>query len=278
MKLIALLLICSSLTVIAQDVKPVYGNNPEAGAYAKVNGINLYYEVYGQGEPMLIIHGNGGSVFSAREQIPFFKDKYMVIVVDSRGHGKTNNNIDSLTYDMMADDINSLLEKIKIDSAYVFGQSDGAIVGLILAFRYPKKVKRLAAMAPNTRPDSAVFYPEVERRMEKNIASTRDSIRMGNQRAVEKLKLLRLMQYHPHISMKDLNNIKVPVLVMSGDRDMIRLSHIIEIFRGIPKSQLAVLPGSTHGALRQNASVFNDILYKFFSQPFKMPDTLDYFK
>ena len=278
MRLIALLLIFSSLTVIAQDTKPVYGNNPEAGAYAKVNGINMYYEIYGKGEPLLIIHGNGGSVFSAREQIPFFQDKYKVIVVDNRGQGKTNNNIDSLTYDMMADDINSLLEQLKIDSAYVFGQSDGAIIGLILAFRFPKKVKMLAAMAPNIRPDSAVYYPEVERGQDRNIILTLDSMKMGNKKAINNLKLLRLMKYHPHITKEQLGTIKAPVLVMSGDRDVIRLSHIIEIFRAIPKSQLAVLPGSTHGALRQNASVFNDVLYRFFSQPFKMPDSLDNYR
>jgi pimeloyl-ACP methyl ester carboxylesterase len=86
------------------------------------------------------------------------------------------------------------------------------------------------------------------------------------------------MQYHPHISKEELSSIKAPVLVMSGDRDVIRLSHIIEIFRAIPKSQLAVLPGSTHFALSQNATVFNDMLYRFFSQPFKMPNSLDYFK
>lgn len=105
-----------------------------------------------------------------------------------------------------------------------------------------------------------------------------DSIRMGNQQAVNKLKLLRLMKYHPHIGKEQLSNIKAPVLVMSGDRDIIHLSHIIEIFRAIPRSQLCVMPGSTHGALRQNAKVFNDILYRFFSQPFKMPDTLDNYK
>ena len=82
------MLIFSSFTVIAQDIKPIYGNNPEAGAYAKVNGIDMYYEIYGKGEPMLIIHGNGGSVFAAREQIPFFKDKYKLIVIDNRGQGE----------------------------------------------------------------------------------------------------------------------------------------------------------------------------------------------
>ncbi|MBK6381822.1 MAG: alpha/beta hydrolase, partial [Chitinophagaceae bacterium] len=113
----------------------------------------------------------------------------------------------------MADDINSLLEQLNIDSAYVFGQSDGAIIGLIMAFRYPRKVKMLAAMAPNTRPDSAVFYPEAEIGQDRNIALTLDSIKMGNLKAVNKLKLLRLMQYHPHITKEQLSTIKAPVLV-----------------------------------------------------------------
>jgi pimeloyl-ACP methyl ester carboxylesterase len=174
----------------------------------------MYYEIYGNGEPLLIIHGNGGSVFSAKDQIPFFQNKYKVIVVDSRGHGKTNNNIDSLTYDLIADDINSLLEHLKIDSAHVFGQSDGAIVGLIMAFRYPKKVKKLAAMAPNTRPDSAVTYPEVENWLKRNIAlkmgtdSNQNgeppvlvmSGRLSLSHIIEMKSRMRLMQYHPHIS------------------------------------------------------------------------------
>jgi len=278
MRLCTFFILLFSFNVAAQEIKPVYGDNSKAGAYAKVNGINMYYEIYGNGEPLLIIHGNGGSVFSAKDQIPFFQNKYKVIVVDSRGHGKTNNNIDSLSYDLIADDLNSLLEHLKIDSSYVFGQSDGAIVGLIMAFRYPKRVKKLAAMAPNTRPDSAVTYPEVENWLKRNISLMTDSIKMGNQRAIKEMKYLRLMQYHPHISKEELSSIKAPVLVMSGDRDVIRLSHIIEIFRAIPKSQLAVLPGSTHFALSQNATVFNDMLYRFFSQPFKMPNSLDYFK
>lgn len=261
-----------SFTVAAQNEPKInYGNNPAAGNYAPVNGIKMYYEIYGEGKPLLLIHGNGGSVFSSREQIPFFSKHYKVIAVESRGQGKTNDNSDSLTYDQMADDINAFLDFRKIDSSYIFGQSDGAILGLILAIRYPKKVKMLAAMAPNTRPDSSALYPGIITRMDKDAIRFSDSVKLGYKEYIPKLKLVRLMQYHPHITAAELATIQAPVMIMSGDRDMIDISHIVEIFRAIPKSQLSVLPGSTHFALRQNATVFNETIQRFFNKPFEMP-------
>lgn len=254
--------------------KPVaYGHNAEAGQHADINGIKIYYEIYGAGEPLVLIHGNGGSINAGREQIAFFSRHYKVIAVDSRGQGKTTDSSDSLTYDAMAADLNGLLDHLHIDSAYIIGQSDGAIIGLITAYRYPVKVKRLVAMSPNIRPDSMVLYPKVAEDVAKELAKYEDSLKAGNKGVTRKLKLLRLMQYHPHISATELATIKAPVMVMCGDRDLIQLSHIIEIFRAIPASNLCVLPGSTHFALRKNPEVFNETIYRFFSRPFSMPDS-----
>jgi pimeloyl-ACP methyl ester carboxylesterase len=258
-----------------KDPEIVYGRNAKAGQYQEVNGIKMYYETYGEGMPLILLHGNGGSIHSMRHQVPFFSKHYKVIGIDSRGQGQTNDTKDSLTYEVMAADVNALLDKLNIDSAYMIGQSDGAIVGLILASKYPSKVKMLAAMAPNTRPDSAVLYPRGEENMAKDIASANDSLQAGSKTAVQKLKLLQLMQNHPHITNSDLAAIKAPVMVMCGDRDVIRLSHIIEIFRAIPQSNLCVLPGSTHSALRTSTGIFNEAIYHFFSTPFKMPDSFD---
>lgn len=252
-----------------QTVK--YGNNPKAGTYTQVNGIKMYYETYGEGSPLLLIHGNGGSVSSGSEQISFFSKHYKVIAVESRGQGKTNDNSDSLTYDLMAEDINAFLEYLKIDSAYILGQSDGAILGLILAIRFPKKVKMLAAMAPNTRPDSGALYPEIIERMSKDFARLSDSVSKGYKEKIPRLKLVQLMLHHPHISTEALGSITAPVLLMSGDRDMITLSHISEMFKAMPKAQLCVFPGSTHFALRQNAVVFNETIQRFFTSLFEMP-------
>lgn len=276
-----LLFVCSLFCIILvtgfscrQKEKPVqYGSNSKAGNYHEVNGIKMYYEIYGEGEPLLLLHGNGGSIYSMRMQIPFFAKHYKVIAIDSRSQGKSIDNGDSLSYDEIAADVKALLDQLKIDSAYIIGQSDGAIAGLIMAMRYPAKVKMLAAMAPNIRPDSAVLYPAVEEESRQSLAKFEDSLKAGHKEVKNHLKLLWLMQDHPHISNNELAAIKAPVMVMCGDRDVIQLPHIIEIFRGIPKSNLCVLPGSTHTALRQNTDVFNETVYRFFSGPFKMPNS-----
>ncbi|MEO6731869.1 MAG: alpha/beta hydrolase [Ferruginibacter sp.] len=269
----AIIMILASFGCKSKPASTVaYGKNSAAGKYADVNGIKMYYEIYGEGEPLVLIHGNGGSIVSGREQIAFFSKHYKVIAVDSRGQGMSKDDSDSLTYDAMAADINGLLDQLKIDSAFIIGQSDGAIVGLITAFRYPAKVKMLAAMAPNIRPDSAVLYPTVEEQGLKEFTKYEDSLKAGFKNVTSRVKLLRLMQYHPHISIEELASVKAPVMVMCGDRDVIQLSHIIEIFRAIPRSNLCVLPGSTHFALRKNPEVFNETIYRFFSRPFMMPN------
>lgn len=132
------------------------------GKFAQVNGINMYYEVYGDGDPLLLIHGNGDDINAMRKQIAYFSEHYKVIAADSRGHGRTKNIGDSLTYTEMAADMNGFLGKLAIDSAYVIGQSDGAIIGLIMGYEFPRRVIKLAAMSPNIRPDSAVFHPALD--------------------------------------------------------------------------------------------------------------------
>src|SRR5882762_7148064 len=102
----------------------------------------MYCEVYGSGAPMLIIHGNGGSINNFVMQIPYFSKKYKVILADSRAQGKSVDNTDSLSYEMMADDYAALLTALHIDSANVIGWSDGGIEGLLLAIRHPEKVRK----------------------------------------------------------------------------------------------------------------------------------------
>lgn len=273
---IIILTILSNFSSFAQDNQIPYGNNPESGHYVNVNGIKMYYEIYGKGQALLLIHGNGGSIKSSSSQIPFFSKHYKVIVVDSRGQGKTNDNSDSLTYSLMTEDFNALLNYLKIDSALVFGQSDGAIIGLMLAARHPEKVKMLAAMSPNIRPDDSVFYTNAAALNHKFFETLQKKYIVGEPGAEREFKLQRLMAYHPHIGAGELKNIKSPVLLISADRDLIRLSHIIEIFEAIPNSNLCILPGSTHFAIRQNHVVFNETLYRFFTEPFIMPTSIEY--
>ncbi len=110
--------------------KQPYGNNPTVGKYFEIRGFKMYCETYGEGKPLLLIHGNGGSIKDFVNQIPFFSKKYKVIVADSRSQGKSNDSGDSLSYQMMADDYAALLDAMKIDSALVVGWSDGGNNGL----------------------------------------------------------------------------------------------------------------------------------------------------
>src|SRR4051812_26320991 len=88
----------------AQDLATPYGNNPDAGAFKKINGVNLYYEMYGSGKPLVFLHGNGGSIKSSRNKIEYFKKHFQVIAIDSRGHGKSVDPSPHLTYLQMAKD------------------------------------------------------------------------------------------------------------------------------------------------------------------------------
>src|SRR5688500_7595465 len=145
-KLLAFILILSLQDSFGQTPSgdTTLGNNEKVGRYANVRGFKMYYEVYGAGEPLLFVHGNGGSINNFIHQVPFFAKKYKVILADSRAQGKSIDVSDSLTYEMMADDLNALLDHLKIDSCHVIGWSDGGINGLLLALRHPKKVKKLA--------------------------------------------------------------------------------------------------------------------------------------
>ena len=140
--LLAFLIFTSTINILhGQSQYSInYGDNKEAGNYKKINGINLYYEIYGTGKPLIFLHGSGGSIRGASGRIEYFKKYFKVIAIDSRGHGKSiDTTTKQLTYVQMANDIKVLLDSLNIDSAFVQGQSDGAILGLLLAINYPRQ-------------------------------------------------------------------------------------------------------------------------------------------
>ena len=245
-----------------------YGDNKKVGKFANVNGIKMYYEIYGEGAPLLVLHGNGGSVASASAFYEELSKKYKVIGVDNRAQGKSTETNEPLNYDMMASDINALLEQIHVDSAFIWGQSDGAILGLILAMDYPKKVKRVIAYGVNTAPDSSAIYGWAVTAVNKTIATSKDA---------KEVKLNTMMRDYPNIPYEKLHTISAPCLIMGGDRDVIRPEHLVKIFQNIPNSQLCIMPGSTHGGAWENHDAFLTILNNFFTKPFRMPDTKSWF-
>ena len=246
-----------------------YGDNKEAGGYKKVNGINLYYEIYGTGKPLIFLHGNGGSIRSSRAKIEYFKKYFMVIAIDSRGHGKSiDTTTKELTYVQMADDINVLLDSLHIDSAFVSGQSDGGILGLLLAINFPRKVARLATFGANMFPGKKAVFDEIDNLVLDTLKTTTNFTTR---------RLYSLLAYQPHITEKDLQKIQCPVLIMSGDRDVIRLEHSIKIFNNIPNSNFFVMPGATHFGSYEKPELFNLVVSDFFNRPFSKVSTVDLF-
>ena len=246
-----------------------YGNNKAAGKYYDIRGFKMYCEVYGQGQPLLIIHGNGGSIANFMYNIPYFSTKYKVIIADSRAQGKSVDNGDSLTYEMMADDYAALLTAMHIDSANVIGWSDGGINGLLLAMRHPEKVKKLAVTGANLEPDTNAVFKEVWDIVGPPYAALKVKT---NRTASEKesWKLLRLLVEQPHIPVKSLSGVQCPTLVIGGDHDVIREEHTMLIYHSIPKAYLWILPDSGHSTPIVYKDLFNTIVADFFSKPYRV--------
>ncbi len=252
----------------------IYGNNAKTGKYLATRGIKLYYEIYGSGKPLLMIHGNGGSIVNFKNQIPYFEKHYKVIAVDSRAQGRSTDPGDSLNYEMMADDLNALLESLHIDSAYVIGWSDGGINGLLLSIRHPAKVKKLAITGANLIPDSSVIDPTGFAFITEARAGILAAKQDENTRNV--LKLLHMMEIEPNIPLSDLHKIKCPVLVIGGDHDVIRPGHTLQIFENIPQSYLWILPAAGHATLQRHKDEFNQHVQDFFAHPYVKVTPVDW--
>jgi len=244
-----------------------YGNNESAGKYYHIRGINMYCEVYGSGKPLLMIHGNNGSISSFRNNIEYFARKYKVIVADSRAQGKSADSADSLSFEMMADDEAALLDAMHIDSAYILGWSDGGINALLLAMRHPEKVIKLASTGANLWPDSTAIVPSLwrndkiryDRRATNNFKTPEDK---------NDWKLFLLDWFEPNISLNSLHKVQAPSLIIGGDHDLIRVEHTVLIYQNIPNACLWILPNSGHGTLIDFSEEFNQKVANFFSEPF----------
>src|SRR6476620_1107859 len=245
----------------------IYGKNKKVGKFVKTRGFNMYYEVYGKGAPLLIIHGNCGSINNFLYQIPYFSKRYKVILADSRAQGKSVDASDSLSYEMMADDLNALLDSLHLDSTYVIGWSDGGINGLLLAMRHPDKVKKLAVTGANLWPDTSAVEPFVYNwaiQYNDTLAKMQQTPAIKNAR-----KLAHLLSYEPHISTEQLHAIQCHTLVIGDDHDVLLPKHTMLIAESIPKSYLWIIPNSGHSTPIFYKDQFNTTVNDFFTKPYR---------
>ena len=269
------------LLVAAQDInnlqkdfftdikKTTYGRDSAHGKYYSLRGFKMYCEIYGEGQPLLIIHGNGGSINNFIYQVPYFSRRYKVIIADNRAQGKSTDTGDSLSYEMMADDYAALLDALKVDSADVIGWSDGGINGLLLAIRHPEKVKKLAVTGANLTPDSSAVNQDVIDLIMPSFTAIQSKSSLTTKEKSEK-KLLRLLMDEPHIPLAALHRISCPTLVIGGDHDILKPSHTLLIFQNIPKAYLWILPNSGHSTPVVYKDEFNKTVDDFFSHPYRV--------
>jgi pimeloyl-ACP methyl ester carboxylesterase len=253
---------------MAQTTRPIqYGNNPAAGQFYGLHGFRMYTEVYGSGAPVLMIHGNNGSISAFSHNIPELAKHFRVILADSRSQGKSLDPDHPLTFEMMADDFSDLLDAMHVDSVNVIGWSDGGINALLLAIRHPEKVKKLVSTGANLWPDADAFrsgfwdegYSEFKANLNKEPSSDKEK----NDR-----KLFLLDWQQPHISLAALHKIKCPSLIVCGDHDLISISHTLLIYQNIPHANLWVVPNSGHATLIEHPGEFNSKCEEFFSSAF----------
>jgi len=272
-----LLLLCIPTVLIAQSKlqsrKSVvrFGANPAAGRTFIHDGIKLYYEVYGVGEPLLLVHGNGGSMSDLSAQISHFRKSYKVIAMDSRDQGRSEDSKEKLTYEKMTDDLAALIDHLKVGPVNVVGWSDGGIEALLLGIRHPTKVKKIVAMAANLNPSENALYPEIIALVKTMVEGVSAADR-ETPRGRREIKVTGMMLEEPNIDVKALEAIKAPTLVLASDHDLIRDEHTVEIYRHIPNSQLAIFPNATHMIPFDDPATFNATVERFLRMPFVKKD------
>jgi pimeloyl-ACP methyl ester carboxylesterase len=228
------------------------------GAYASVNGLEMYYEVHGAGAPLVLLHGGGWTIESSfRAILPPLARSHKLLAIEQQAHGHTADIARPLSYEQMADDTAALLAQLGIERADFFGWSDGGNVALEIALRHPRLVRRLVVtganfsnegMRPGFAQSVAALTPDSPRLTAQH-AEYRRTAPDASQwpRVVAKLKGLWLE--FKGIAPEDLRKIDAPVLVMVGDRDAVRAEHALALFRLLPHASLAVLPATGHATM-----------------------------
>ncbi|MDB5130322.1 MAG: alpha/beta hydrolase [Mucilaginibacter sp.] len=240
-----------------------YGKNHVAGSTVDLDDASIYYEIYGEGEPLLLLHGNNQSISAFINQIGEFANHYKVIAADTRGHGNSRDESDGpLTYELFADDMKQLLDELNLQNVNILGWSDGGIAGLIMAMKYHGCVNKLAVMGANIFPAPDALKDVVFRDVNELIDDLKDKT---DKQSVDQRRIYELVLNEPHLAFDDLKQINAPVLVMAGQNDVVTENHTRQIAENIPNSQLVIFKNASHFAPYYNAAEFNQAVLAFFA-------------
>lgn len=221
--------------------------------------INLYYQEKGTKEPLILLHGNGEDSSYFKNQIDYFCDRYRVIALDTRGHGKSPRGTKPFTIEQFSHDLYDFMERLEIPNAVILGFSDGANIAMKFAMEYPSKVKALILNGGNLNPKGVKGATQIPIEIGYKIAR-RFASKSPN--AKKNAELLGLMVNDPNIRREELSRITAPTLVICGKRDMIKESHTKEIAKSIPNSTLSIIKGN-HFIANKRYVTFNREVEKF---------------
>ena len=235
--------------------------------FAPVNGIKVWYATFGRGEPVVLLHGGLANANYWGHQVRALQRHYQVIVMDSRGHGRSSRNQEPYGYDLMASDVVALLDHLKIRKAAIVGWSDGAIIGLDIAMKHPERVSRLFAFAANSDPSgvadiasSDVFNAYIARAGEeyKRLSPTPTEYKSFV------AEITKMWESQPKWTASDLAAIKVPTWIVDGDHDeAIKRENTEFMAANIPGAGLSIQPEVSHFSFLQDPEQFSDDVLHF---------------
>jgi pimeloyl-ACP methyl ester carboxylesterase len=236
--------------------------------HISANGISIYYAMYGQGSPVILLHGGLVNSDWWGNQIPALATHHTVIVMDSRGHGRSTRDAQPYSYDLMADDVVALFDVLKLPKADVVGWSDGACIGIDLAIRHPDRVGRIVVFGGNTvtsaikddadkQPTNLSAVARAEKQYLTYSATPKEYQAFFNQ-------ITKMWVEQPNWTDAQLKTISAPVLVLDGDHDeFIKPEHLVYMATTIPGAGLMILPNTSHFAFLQDPGMFNYAILHF---------------
>jgi pimeloyl-ACP methyl ester carboxylesterase len=242
---------------------------PDASGILPINGARVWYAEFGHGAPVILVHGGLANSDYWGLQVPVLAAHYRVIVLDSRGHGRSTRSDAPIGYDLMSSDVLALMDYLHIHKAALIGWSDGAIIGLDIAINHPDRLTRLFAFAANSDPSgvkdvgkSPVFTAYI-RRAEKEYAQISPTPRQFNAFLAN---IEKMWATEPHFTDDQLRGIKVPTWIVDGDHDeAIKRDNTDHMAAMIPGAGELILPAVSHFAFLQDPAMFNESLLHFLS-------------
>lgn len=248
-----------------------YGSNN--GKYLSIFDTRIYYEEYGVGTPLILLHGGFSSIKYYGMVIPELSKHFKVIAVDSPGHGRSEQ-ADTMSYQLITDHISELIDILAFDSVYVLGCSDGAIVALILAHNRPDKVKRIISDGGII--DADGYQPKIVEWMEMITPQNRpdDWVKEYQSKSPQKeqwenfiWETKKMWLHFPYIHDSIIGQIKCRTLIVMGDRDpSITLEHGLELYRAIPGSEFCIIPDGGHCLCNKQPDLMNKIVIDFLTK------------